>query len=328
MVNTMNQYSGLLNNPFAKPKSLTDEEFRQQMIETYTKPKDPGTMYLSPTFKDTEQTITTDFGARQIPSKELTGLFRTGADIEAEDKASKNREAALKASGEKIPSGEEVVKAGPIKEINEALSESKPKTMMSKLNSVADKIFNLQDNNPEAYDKIINGLDIYVRGQQGDTIAEAILGNNKFKKEQASALLQSAIAQNNLAKSQFQVLEAQKKATTPGKVEKGELEIAKNIVKKDVDKDDIDAVANFVAGRAKTIQQNTGMSFNEAITLAYQLAQQEGGGLKNVASLYGKEYVIDPEGSVINVDNYSQDEFDAIPKGTMFIYQGERKIKQ
>ncbi len=328
MVNTMNQYSGLLNNPFAKPKSLTDEEFRQQMIETYTKPKDPGTMYFSPTFKDTEQTITTDFGARQIPSKELTGLFRTGADIEAEQKAAQDKEAAFKASGETVPSGEEVVKAGPIKEINEALAESKPKTMMSKLNSVADKIFNLQDNNPEAYDKIINGLDIYVRGQQGDTIAEAILGNNKFKKEQASALLQSAIAQNNLAKSQFQVLEAQKKATTPGKVEKGELEIAKNIVKKDVDKDDLDAVANFIAGRAKTIQQNTGMSFNEAITLAYQLAQQEGGGLKNVASLYGKEYVIDPEGSVINVDNYSQEEFDAIPKGTMFIYQGERKIKQ
>ncbi len=328
MVNIMNQYSGLLNNPFAKPKSLTDEEFKQQMIETYTKPKDPGTMYFSPTFKDTEQTITTDFGARQIPSKELTGLFQTGADIEAEQKVAQDKEAAFKASGETIPSGEEVAKAGPIKEINEALAENKPETIMSKLNSVADKIFNLEETDPESYGKIINGLDIYVRGQNGDTIAEAILGNNKFKKQQASALFQSAIAANNLKVSEMKVLEAAKKATTPGKVETGELEIAKNIIKGDVDKDDIDAVANFVAGRAKTIQQNTGMSFNEAITLAYQLAQQEGGGLKNVASLYGKEYVIDPEGSVINVDNYSQEEFNAIPKGTMFIYQGERKIKQ
>lgn len=256
------------------------------------------------------------------PDPDFRPGMGTDPEYQAEIKAARAKEAAFKASGE------EVVKAGPIKEINEALAENKPETMMSKLNSVADKIFNLEETDPESYGKIINGLDIYVRGQNGDTIAEAILGNNKFKKQQASALLQSAIAQNNLAKSQFQVLEAQKKATTPGKVEKGELEIAKNIVKKDVDKDDIDAVANFVAGRAKTIQQNTGMSFNEAITLAYQLAQQEGGGLKNVASLYGKEYVIDPEGSVINVDNYSQEEFDAIPKGTMFIYQGERKIKQ
>ena len=165
---------------------------------------------------------------------------------------------------------------------------------------VSDTIFNLQDNNPEAYDQILNGLDIYVRGQKGDTIAEAILGNNKFQKQQASALLQSAIAANNLKVSEMRVLKAEKEATTPGKVEKGELEIAKNIIKDDVNKDDIDAVANFIAGRAKTIQQNTGISFNEAITLAYQLAQQEGGGLKNVASVYGKEYVIDPEGTSIN----------------------------
>ena len=262
--------------------------------------------------------------------------FEMGMNLDPEaQRVAREKEASYRAAGTKPASGfiqtEGQSPRGTttsIKELDEALAESKPKTMMSKLNSVADKIFNLQDNNPEAYDKIINGLDIYVRGQQGDTIAEAILGNNKFKKEQASALLQSAIAQNNLAKSQFQVLEAQKKATTPDKVEKGELEIAKNIVKKDVDKDDIDAVANFVAGRAKTIQQNTGMSFNEAITLAYQLAQQEGGGLKNVASLYGKEYVIDPEGTsstkgVINLstlkskygDNYKTKQKEAEEQG-------------
>ena len=276
MVNIMNQYSGLLNNPFAKPKSLTDEEFKQQMIETYTKPKDPGTMYFSPTFKDTEQTITTDFGARQIPSKKLTGLFQTGAEIEAEDKASKNREAAFEASGETIPSGEEVVKAGPIKEINEALSESKPKTMMSKLNSVADKIFNLQDNNPEAYDKIINGLDIYVRGQQGDTIAEAILGNNKFKKEQASALFQSAIAANNLKVSEMKVLQAQKKDIEVQSPSDDLKKLAGNILDKDFDIDN-ENDAFQLASRAKVKQRNNpALDEATALTLAIQDAVASG----------------------------------------------------
>jgi hypothetical protein len=276
MVNTMNQYSGLLNNPFAKPKSLTDEEFRQQMIETYTKPKDPGTMYFSPTFKDTEQTITTDFGARQIPSKKLTGLFQTGAEIEAEDKASKNREAAFEASGETIPSGEEVAKAGPIKEINEALAESKPKTMMSKLNSVADKIFNLQDNNPEAYDKIINGLDIYVRGQRGDTIAEAILGNNKFKKEQASALFQSAIAANNLKVSEMKVLQAQKKDIEVQSPSDDLKKLAGNILDKDFDIDN-ENDAFQLASRAKVKQRNNpALDEATALTLAIQDAVASG----------------------------------------------------
>jgi len=262
--------------------------------------------------------------------------FEIGMNLDPEaQRVAREKEASYRAAGTKpasgfIQTGSQSPRgtASSIKEVNEALAEDKPETMMSKLNSVADTIFGLQDDNPEAYDEILNGLDIYIRGQKGDTVAEAILGNNKFQKEQASALLQSAIAANNLKVSEMKVLKAQKEATTPGKVEKGELEIAKNIIKDDVNKDDIDAVANFIAGRAKTIQLNTGVSFNEAITLAYQLAQQEGGGLKNVASLYGKEFVIDPEGSVINVDNYSQEEFDAIPKGTMFIYQGERKIKQ
>ena len=244
------------------------------------------------------------FGGNKESFLSNPDYFEPGMNLNPEYQRAAKEAARLKEAqyreGETIPSGEEIVKAGPIKEINEALAESKPKTIMSKLNSVADTIFNLQDNNPEAYDQILNGLDIYVRGQKGDTVAEAILGNNKFQKQQASALLQSAIAANNLKVSEMKVLKAEKEATTPGKVEKGELEIAKNIIKDDVNKDDIDAVANFIAGRAKTIQQNTGISFNEAITLAYQLAQQEGGGLKNVASVYGKEYVIDPEGTSIN----------------------------
>jgi len=197
-----------------------------------------------------------------------------------------------------------------------------------KLNSGLDKLFNMQENDPEAYRKVMSGFDIYLRGQRGDDLITAITGNSKFNAEQASALLQANLAANNLKLSEMKVLKAEKEATTPDKVEPGELEIAKNIIKKDVNKDDLEAVANFIAGRAKTIQQNTGMSFNEAITLAYQLAQQEGGGLKNVASIYGKEFTIDPEGTsstkgVINLstlkskygDNYKTKQKEAEQQG-------------
>ena len=165
-----------------------------------------------------------------------------------------------------------------------------------KLNSGLDKLFNMQENDPEAYRKVMSGFDIYLRGQRGDDLITAITGNSKFNAEQASALLQANLAANNLKLSEMKVLKAEKEATTPDKVEPGELEIAKNIIKKDVNKDDLEAVANFIASRAKTIQLNTGMGFSEAITIAYQLAQQEGGGLKNIASLYGKEFTIDPKG--------------------------------
>ena len=177
-------------------------------------------------------------------------------------------------------------------------------TFGQKLNAGLDQVFNMQENNPEAYRKVMSGLDIYLRGQQGDDLATAILGNSKFNAEQASALVQSSIKANELKSSEMKVLKAEKDLTTPDKVEKGELEIAKNIIKKDVNKDDIEAVANFIASRAKTIQLNTGVGFSEAITIAYQLAQQEGGGLKNIASLYGKEFTIDPQG----ISNVSEDD--------------------
>ena len=168
-------------------------------------------------------------------------------------------------------------------------------TFGQKLNAGLDQVFNMQENNPEAYRKVMSGLDIYLRGQRGDDLATAILGNSKFNAEQASALLQSSLAANNLKLSEMKVLKAEKEATTPDKVEPGELEIAKNIIKKDVNKDDLEAVANFIASRAKTIQLNTGMGYSEAISVAYQIAQEEGGGLKNVASIYGKEFTVDPE---------------------------------
>ena len=276
-----------MKNPFVASPTLTQEEFNQSMIDSFTKPKDPNTMYLSPKFEDSTQTIMTDYGPREITGKQLTGFTQSGAEIAAEKKVADAKEKTFKESGEPVPKGKPTDLPDP----------KDPKlTFGQKLSSGLDKLFNLQENDPEAYRKVMSGFDIYLRGQRGDDLITAITGNSKFNAEQASALLQANLAANNLKLSEMKVLKAEKEATTPDKVEPGELEIAKNIIKKDVNKDDLEAVANFIASRAKTIQLNTGMGFSEAITIAYQLAQQEGGGLKNIASLYGKEFTIDPKG--------------------------------
>ena len=278
-----------MNNPYMASPSMTPEEFKQSMIDKYNpkKAKDPNAMYFSPKFEDSTQTIMTDYGPREVTGKKLTGLVQSGAEIAAEKKVADAKEDAFKESGESVPKGKPADLPDP----------KDPKlTFGQKLNNGLDKVFNMQENNPEAYRKVMSGLDIYLRGQRGDDLATAMLGNSKFNAEQASALIQSSIKANELKSSEMKVLKAEKDLATPDKVEPGELEIAKNIIKKDVNKDDIEAVANFIASRAKMIQLNTGIGFSEAISIAYQLAQEEGGGLKNIASLYGKEFTIDPKG--------------------------------
>ena len=175
-------------------------------------------------------------------------------------------------------------------------------TFGQKLNAGLDKIFNMQENDPESYRKVMSGFDIYLRGQRGDDIITAITGNSKFNAEQASALLEANLAANNLKLSEMKVLKAEKEATTPDKVEPGELEIAKNIIKGDVDKDDLEAVGNFVAGKAKQLQtiaaqNNLTLGFNEAVAIAYKQLQQTGE-LKDTSTFggtFGKELTINPD---------------------------------
>ena len=175
-------------------------------------------------------------------------------------------------------------------------------TFGQKLNAGLDKIFNMQENDPESYRKVMSGFDIYLRGQRGDDIITAITGNSKFNAEQASALLQANLAANNLKLSEMKVLKAERDLASPDKVEKGELEIAKNIIKGDVDKDDLEAVGNFVAGKAKQLQtiaaqNNLTLGFNEAVAIAYKQLQQTGE-LKDTSTFggtFGKELTINPD---------------------------------
>jgi hypothetical protein len=173
----------------------------------------------------------------------------------------------------------------------------KGKSFMGKLQSGIDKIFTMQENDPKGYAAMMSGIDLYSRSQTQD-LATALLGNNKYNTDQANALMQANMNAMSFKMTVAKYDKAVSDSKKPETVTPGELEIAKNIIKKDVNKNDIEAVGNFIAGRAKQIMLESGntLGYEQAITIAYGLASKEGGGLKNAASIYGKEYVIDPEG--------------------------------
>ena len=175
------------------------------------------------------------------------------------------------------------------------------KSFKDQLNSVADKIFNMQSNDPEGYAAMLSGLDLYSRSQTQD-FATAMLGNNKYNKDQAAALMQANMNATTQKLNEIKVLKAEKDMTAVPIATKGELEIAKNIIANDVDKDDIEGVANFVAGKAKELQgiasnQNLSLGYNEALVIAYQQLQASGG-LKDTSTFrgrFGKELKINPD---------------------------------
>ena len=61
------------------------------------------------------------------------------------------------------------------------------------IDGVLDKIFNMQKNNPEAYQDFLRGAFFYEAGQQGQSITEAMLGYSKFNNEQQKALLDTTL---------------------------------------------------------------------------------------------------------------------------------------
>ena len=61
------------------------------------------------------------------------------------------------------------------------------------IDGVLDKIFNMQKNNPEAYQDFLRGAFFYEAGQQGQSITEAMLGYSKFNNAQQKALLDTTL---------------------------------------------------------------------------------------------------------------------------------------
>ena len=149
-------------------------------------------------------------------------------------------------------------------------------TFGQKLNSGLDKLFNMQENDPEAYRKVMSGFDIYLRGQRGDDLVTAITGNSKFNAEQASALLKSSLAANDLKLSEMKVLEAQRESIEVDAPSDDLKKLAGNILDKDYDIDN-ENIAFQIASRAKVKQRNTpGLDEATALDLAIQDAVASG----------------------------------------------------
>ena len=175
------------------------------------------------------------------------------------------------------------------------------KSFKDKLNSVADKIFNMQSNNPEAYASMLSGLDLYSRSQTQD-FATAMLGNNKFNADQASALLQS-----NKKAMEMKILEANyNKGLQPESASTSEIEVAKGLVKGKVDKDNVDSIANYIAGDAKVLMQSIpGLTYNQAAVIAFQQAQQSGI-LKEDNAFFKKKLEFNPDADVLKIYTLKQ----------------------
>ena len=149
-------------------------------------------------------------------------------------------------------------------------------TFGQKLNAGLDKLFNMQENNPEAYRKVMSGFDIYLRGQRGDDLITAITGNSKFNAEQASALLKANLAANDLKLSEMKVLKAETEAVEVAAPSDDLKKLAGNILDKDFDIDN-ENIAFQIASRAKVKQRNTpGLDEATALDLAIQDAVASG----------------------------------------------------
>jgi len=199
------------------------------------------------------------------------------------------------------------------------------KSFKDKLNSVADKIFNMQENDPEAYAKMMSGIDLYSRSQTQD-LATALLGNNKYNADQANALMQSNMNAMTYKMTVAKYAEALKKGAEIN-VDDNEKLIAKSFLAGKVKDDNLDSYTAVIATLAKRRSVETGIPYEEILPGLFN-EMQTSGALKD-KSLFSSNLTLDPSKiGVVNVDNYDQSKFDALPKGTRFTRDGKEYIKQ
>jgi hypothetical protein len=187
---------------------------------------------------------------------------------------------------------------------------------MDKLNKATDAIFNMQENNPEAYRKMMSGIDLYSRSQTQD-LATALLGNNKFNQDQAKALLQ---ANTNAMNYKMTVAKYDKAVADSKKVDMPSEELTKlaqSRLKNEYDIKDENQGYALASKAMKELQKNPGLTQPEALTLAIMRAV-ENGELKSGKGKFGKgEFK-----SMIDVEITTQAEYDALPSGAIFTQPG------
>ncbi len=149
-------------------------------------------------------------------------------------------------------------------------------SFMDKLVSGVNKVFTLQDTDPEAYNRIMSGLDLYKRGQEGDDIATALLGNSQFKKEQAQALFDASLKALDFQESTIKVQEAQRKLGTVDEPSADLQKMAKSILDTQYDIED-EGVAFAISSRAKEFQAaNPGIGSGTALNFVIEQAVASG----------------------------------------------------
>ena len=198
------------------------------------------------------------------------------------------------------------------------------KSFKDQLNSVADKIFNMQSNDPEGYAAMLSGLDLYSRSQTQD-FATAMIGNNKFNQDQANALMKSNMNAINFQMSVAKYDDALKKSKEIN-VDDNETLIAKSFLVGKVDKDNLDSYTAVIATLAKRESVKEGIPYEEVLPVLFSEMQRSG--VLEDKSFFSSKLTLDPSKiGKVNVDGYDQEQFDALPKGTRFIRDGKEYIK-
>ena len=162
----------------------------------------------------------------------------------------------------------------------------KGKSFMDKLQSGIETIFTMQTKDPERYARMMSGLDLYSRSQTQD-LATALLGNNKFNKDQAAALMQSNMNAMNykmtVAKYDKAVVDSKKVAMPSEELTK----LAQSRLKNEYDIKDENIGFGIAAQAMKELISNPQLTQPEALSIALMKAK-DAGELKSGKGKFGK----------------------------------------
>jgi len=310
-------------NPYAQSPTMTPEEYKAAMIDANTparfKPENKNRSFFSPSLVPGEGTYTDPYTGMQRKQGSNIDFLKTGDEIQTLRKEALAKEKAFAESGATVQStlpdkGESLLPDAKIT----------GKSFKDQLNSVADKIFNMQSNDPEGYRRMISGLDLYSRSQTQD-FATAMIGNNKFNQDQANALMKSNMNAINFQMSVAKYDDALKKSKEIN-VDDNETLIAKSFLVGKVDKDNLDSYTAVIATLAKRESVKEGIPYEEVLPVLFSEMQRSG--VLEDKSFFSSKLTLDPSKiGKVNVDGYDQEQFDALPKGTRFIRDGKENIK-
>ena len=302
-------------NPYAQSPTMTPKEYKAAMIDANTparfKPENKNRSFFSPSLVPGEGTYTDPYTGMQRKQGSNIDFLKTGDEIQTLRKEALAKEKAFAESGGTVQST--------LPDKTESLlpdPKLEGKSFKDKLNSVADKIFNMQSNNPEAYASMLSGLDLYSRSQTQD-FATAMLGNNKFNQDQAAALM---ISNKNAMQMRVAELSYSKSLADASKIDMPSEELTKlaqSRLKNEFDIKDENQGYALASKAMKELQKNPGLTQPEALTLAIMRAV-ENGELKSGKGKFGKgEFK-----SMIDVEITTQAEYDALPSGAIFTQPG------